>query len=348
MSITSATPSGSPEFLSSQVTAARRFYLNLKPRSARTLTVVCGGSEDCAADYVIERSTFPFWSVEFVAAGAGELTLAGKTHGLRAGTVFAYGPQVPHLIRTAREPRLVKYFVDFIGDPSVQLLRACGLKPGAVTQVAAVGDVRDAFDTLVRLGAQHDTRTERTCALQLEVLLHTIARSRQFSTVCDRRSRTTFERVREFMDSQFLDVSSVEEVARACHLDSSHMSRLVRRFHSESPLRYLQRRRMQWAADRLQSSTLFVREVADELNMDAFQFSRTFKRMHGLSPTEFLATRAGDSPKIDRPKAETFADAAAGTRRLRLIASAEKGTISGRNASALRIDHGESARAAGG
>ncbi len=286
------TPTAEPAFVSSQVTAARRFYLNLRPRTERELAVICGGSENCAHDYIVERSTFPYFGVEFVASGEGRLTINGNLHPLRAGSIFSYGPGVGHLIRTARDAPLVKYFVDFVGAPSASILRGCGLAPGSVVQVAAVGDVRGAFDALIRLGLQHDSRTERTCALQLELLLHTISRSRVASTASDRRARATFERVREFMDQRFLQVSSVEAVAAACHLDGSHLSRLVRRFHNESPLRYLQRRRMQWAADRLQSSSLFVREVADELQMDAFQFSRTFKRVHGVSPTAFLATRA--------------------------------------------------------
>lgn len=281
-----------PEFVSQQVTAASRFYLNLKPRAARQLTVVCGGSECCAADYVIDRATFPYLSIEFVAAGSGELRLAGKSHLLRAGTVFTYGPRVPHLIRTAApQPQLVKYFVDFIGTPGLPLLRATGLNPGSALQVTAIGDVRNAFDTLIRLGLQHDARTERTCALQLELLICTIARSHPAAAGSDHRARGTFERVREYIDNHFVGISSIEEVTRACHVDSSHLSRLFRRFLSEPPLRYLQRRRMEWAADRLQESGRLVREVADELAMDPFHFSRTFKRVHGVSPMSFLQTR---------------------------------------------------------
>jgi AraC-like DNA-binding protein len=290
--IVAAPPSAALEFISKQVISARRFYLNLKPRSAGALTVICGGSEDCAEDFVIDRTTFPYWSVEFVAAGEGELTLNGKVHALAPGKLFSYGPNIPHRIRTARDPRLVKYFVDFIGAPSGKLLRMCGLAPGSCTQVTAIGDVRTAFDTLIRLGLQQDRQTERTCALQLELLMRTIARSKQTTVASERRARATFERVRQYMDAHFLEVSSVDEVAVACHLDSSHLSRLLRRFHSESPLRYLQRRRMQWAADRLQGSELLVRQIADELDIDQFQFSRTFKRVHGVSPTEFLKTRS--------------------------------------------------------
>ena len=81
-----------PEFVSRQVAAARRYFLDLAPDRRRPLTVVCGGCETVRRDYVVERADFPYWCVEFVAAGRGVVTLAGRDHPLAAGSVFAYGP----------------------------------------------------------------------------------------------------------------------------------------------------------------------------------------------------------------------------------------------------------------
>lgn len=285
------TPPRGAEFISRQVTAASRFYLNLRPRSARVLTAVCGGWEACAGNYAIDRRTFPYWSVEFVAEGQGMLDLAGCRHPLVPGTLFAYGPGVAHHLRTSPQARLVKYFVDFIGRPGYELLRSCGLLPGRVVRVEAIGALRADFDALIALGLRQDSLTERTCGLQLELLLHGIARSRRPASEGERRGRATFERVRGLMDTRFLEFSSVAELAAASHLDGSHLSRLLRRFDCEPPLRYLQRRKMVWAAERLRTSDVLVRQVADELGLDPFQFSRTFKRVHGVAPTHFLRRR---------------------------------------------------------
>ncbi len=287
----SPVPSPLPAFVSQQVTAARRFYLNLRPRTARELTVVCGGVEACAPDYVVARRDFPYLCFEFVAAGGGEIVLGGKTLPLAAGSLFAYGPGVAHTIRSMRGAPLVKYFVDFIGRPAAGLLRGCGLEPGRAAAVAAVGEVRQAFDTLVRIGARRDRHTERMCGLQLELLLRTVAQAGRPEAAAERRARATFERCRGYVDAHFLRLRSVAETARACHVDTSHLCRLFRRFHDEAPLRYLQRRQMDWAADRLHATGALVREIAAELDLDPFQFSRTFKRVHGVSPLAFLGAR---------------------------------------------------------
>lgn len=285
-------PGDTPSFVSQQVTAATRFYLNLKPARTRGLVVVCGGVERCAPDYVVRRTTFPFQCVEFVAGGKGELILNGTMRALAAGSVFCYGVGIRHEIRTDPAELLVKYFVDFAGGTAASLLRSCGLAPGQATAVAAIGDVRSDFDALIRLGLREDERTARTAALQLELLLHTIARSGGSRSVAERRARAAFERCRQYIDANFLAAQSLADVTAACRMDASHVCRLFRRFHRESPLQYLQRRRMHWAADRLQAPGVLVREVADELGLDPFHFSRAFKRVHGLSPLAFLSTRA--------------------------------------------------------
>src|SRR5512133_530848 len=85
-----------PDFFSADVAKARRFYLDLNPPSGTRLTVVCGGVEQSTPAYSIQRGTFPFYSLEYVARGQGEVVLKGRRHALRPGSVFSYGPGVPH------------------------------------------------------------------------------------------------------------------------------------------------------------------------------------------------------------------------------------------------------------
>jgi AraC-like DNA-binding protein len=289
-SVSRQTPSP-PAFVSQQVTAARLFYHTLNPRPSRLFSVVCGGWEECAADYAIDRKTFPYLSVEFVASGQGDLVLAGRPHPLRPGTVFTYGPGVSQRIRTSVDAPLGKYFVDFTGERGRKLLRTCGLAPGACVQLSAVGEVRQTFDTLVRLAAGHHRLTERMCELQVELLLLVIVRSTQPGRPAERRSLATFERCRQHIDTHFLALGTLEQAAAACHVDVAYLCRLFRRFLGETPFRYLQRLQMQWAAERLHTSGRLIREVADDLRIDPFQFSRTFKRIHGVSPSAFLNAR---------------------------------------------------------
>lgn len=288
-----------PPFVSRQVATARRFYLNLRPRREAGIAVVCGGCESCAPDYLIDRATFPYLSVEFVAAGAGTVRLGAETFPLLPGSVFTYGPKSPHRIRSDARKPLLKYFVDFIGRDAAALMQETGLAPGAFRPVTDIGEVRECFDTLIRVGSRRDAYTERMCGLQLQLLVYGIARSPHAISANERRARLTFERCRQFIDAEFLRFDSIDDVASACRVDRSHLCRLFRRFHDESPLRYLQRLRMHWAANRLQESPLLVRQIALELKTDPYHFCRVFKRVHGVAPTEFLMSRAAATPRPD-------------------------------------------------
>lgn len=280
-----------PAYISTQVRSARRFYRHLAPGRVRDLSLVCGGWEDCAPDYEINRSGFPYLALEFVASGGGELTVGGKRSELQPGAIFVYGPGVAYQMKTGTAHPLGKYFVNFVGGRARRLLDECRIPPGTVVPLIATTEVREGFDALLRTGGSTDVLAERMGRLQLELLILAVARSLQPTSGSERRALATFERCRECIDARYLEFKTVEAAAAACHVAVSHLCRLFRRFHGETPFHYLQRRQMQWAADRLHNSTQLIREVADELELDAFQFSRTFKRVHGISPSAFLSQR---------------------------------------------------------
>lgn len=294
---TESSDAGAPEFLSRQVTAARRFYLDLRPAPRVPLSVVCGGWEECSPDYAIDRDSFPYFSVEFVTRGRGEVRLGkGRPRPLSAGTLFTYGPGVAQRIRTAEDEPLGKYFIDFAGSRARRLLDEAGLAPGSIVTLGPTGEVREAFELLLRLALDRDPHTERACALQLELLILLVRRAQRPASPAERRARDTFERARRLIDARFLALRGLDEIAAAAHVNASHLCRVFRRFQGEQPFRYLQRRRMQWAAARLDGDGRLVREVADELGLDPFHFSRVFKRVHGVPPSAFARRHSSAKP----------------------------------------------------
>jgi AraC-like DNA-binding protein len=288
----SRSESAQPAFISRAVTQARRFYLQLNPARERKFTVLCGGWERCAPNYEINRARFPYFAIEFVSGGEGWLELDGKRHRLRRGIAFAYGPGTPHRIRTDSAQPLSKYFVDVAGESCRALLAEAGLEPGACRMVAEPESAGAAFEQVIAAGLGQGRFTARITALQTEALLLRMAEI-PIATDARRGAWRTFERCRAHIDAHFLELASAEDAARACHVDPAYLSRLFAMHGSESPYRYLMRRKMAHAAELLHEGRLIVREVADRLGMDAFQFSKAFKRVHGIAPTGFLVRHGG-------------------------------------------------------
>lgn len=121
---------GEPDFVSRQTHDARRFYLNLQPSEKHPLSLVCGGVERMNADYVVERSDFPYFAIEWVTEGRGLLGMGGKQYELAVGSLFAYGPGIPHRILNLAPGNMRKYYLDLAGAEAARQLKELGLLDG--------------------------------------------------------------------------------------------------------------------------------------------------------------------------------------------------------------------------
>lgn len=283
---------GLQDFFSKEVRRARRFYLDLGPVDRGPLSVAAGGWEGCAPDYLIERETFPYFSIEFVASGRGELTLNGRDFPLVRGSVFTYGPGISHRFVSDDSEPMNKYFVDFRGRSALALLSDSGLEPGTCLGVRSASRLAVFWEELLGFGSHPHVQAKRGAVLSLELIMIAIAQER-IEVGGIGRARLTFDRCHTMMREDFLRIRSIEQLAESCGLDVAYLCRLYRRFLGETPYRILNRLQMGWAAEQLLIPGKLVREVAGDLELDPFQFSRTFKRVYGVSPTEFVRFRTG-------------------------------------------------------
>jgi AraC-like DNA-binding protein len=282
-----------PGFFSTEVAAARRFFLDLSPPKRRPLAVVCGGLEHCTTGYAIRRESFPFFSIEYVARGRGTVLLRNRAQPLQPGRLFSYGPGVPHDITGNPGYPLVKYFVDFAGRDAALLLNTCRLPPGEVAQVFPPHALAPLFDELIESGLRGGPEGEALCVKLLECLALKIAATRAPAAGAETRAFTTFQECRRHIEQHFHRLRTLEEIAAECHTNDAYLCRLFRRYDHQSPYQYLLRLKMNLAAQRLQQGDCLVKQVGEELGFaDPFHFSRVFKGVLGLSPDAFRRMRA--------------------------------------------------------
>ncbi len=256
------------------------------------MAVVCGGCELCRPNYAIHRSSFPYYSVEFVARGKGGLVLDGHSHRLVTGSVFSYGPNIAQDITTDADEPLLKYFVNFTGTTAVELLKQCGLVPGSEARVFAPGKIQAVFENLIDDGLKGTGMTADLCCLGLKYLLLKIPDSRAPSQTGLTRAYSTYQRCRRHIEENCQRLRSLEQIARECKIDQAYLCRLFRRYEQQTPYRLLMRLKMNLAAGRLQTSGILIKQVAAELDFDdPFHFSRAFKSVFGLSPEAFRRLR---------------------------------------------------------
>ena len=285
-------PAGTPEFFSPQVSAARRFYLNLNPPARAFLAVVSGGCEHCAPDYEIHRPTFPFYSIEYVVRGRGSLQLKNRQHALLPGCVFSYGPGVRQDIAADPADPPVKYFVDFAGLQAKEILRSCHLPPGSVLQVFPPNELQNLFDELIRSGQRGARSGAELCVKLLECLALKIAGARAPLAGGAGLAFATYLECRSHVETHFHRLKTLRQIAEECHVDVAYLCRLFQRYDHQSPYQLLLRLKMNFAAEWLQQPGALVKQVAERAGFtDPFHFSRAFKSVFGVAPDTFRRLR---------------------------------------------------------
>ncbi|QDT04615.1 HTH-type transcriptional activator Btr [Rubripirellula lacrimiformis] len=282
-------PKPDPEFVSVQVSEARRYYLDLKPSNEAGLTVVCGGVEKVRSDYEINRDQFPYFGIEMVTEGRGELVLDGNLFPLSPGMVFAYGPRTPHQIRNLPADRMRKHYIDFAGTQAEQLVRGSGLLDGKPLRLTRMHELVEIFDLIDREARADSDTVAEICEHLLRLLLVKIRQCSLAEGPATTRAFATYERIRRHIEAHSLRFHTIEEVALECDVTPIHLSRLFRRFGGVGAYRFLLRTKMNHAAALLLEENLLIKDVAERLNFaDAFQFSRAFKRVYGIPPKQLI------------------------------------------------------------
>jgi AraC-like DNA-binding protein len=291
-----------PSFISTQVLDARYYFLDLEPDERQDIVVVCGGREDCAPNYCIDRPGFQFYSIECVFTGQGDVTLNGRTFGIGPGSTFFYGPGIAHQIRNRSANAMIKYFVSFVGRRAVDLLKASPLNKLEPVRVADPLRLYETFEQLQYSGNTGTDYSHRICAVLLELLILRITEQTISLREADSQAWQTYQLCRQFIEENFLTVHSIEETASRCHVDPAYLCRLFQRFSRQTPYQLLVRLKMGRAAELLVHSDLLIKQVAQAIGLnDPYHFSKVFKKIHGVSPNAFIK-RAHRHPRAVRSK----------------------------------------------
>lgn len=278
--------SAATSYISSQVESSRLFFLEAD--EGEDFAVVFGGFERCRTDYRIDRENFPWFCLEFVNRGSGWLHLGQAGHELRAGSFFLYGPEMSHQIESSPEHPMGKYFVGFTGCGVEAFFQRYGIHPGLVARCLKSETIRRTFDTLLDRGVRKSALARPLCALITRQLLLMCRDDAAELVNTESPAFAAYTRVCALIEEKFLELATLESVARLSGVEAPYLCRLFARYHDESPYRFLTRLRMDHASHLLLEGEYSIKSVAAELGYkDAFHFSRVFKSVHHVPPSRF-------------------------------------------------------------
>ena len=98
---------------------------------------------------------------------------------------------------------------------------------------------------------------------------------------------------KRFMRARFAQPLTLEDIAAHCGVSRSYLCRLFRSKENDSPLAYLQRRRVEAAVTMLRKTDVSVQSIGALCGFDSpSYFGKVFRQHLHLSPNEFRRRKA--------------------------------------------------------
>jgi len=270
------------------VIEADYFYFDTAPREHNDLAIVCGGYEKCAPDFDINRSNYPYYFIKYTVNGKGTLHIDSRSHALRPGILTGFAPGTPHHYKADPANPMEHIFITFLGDDCAGLFAKSTLAEKHCILSDNPDETLNLLNKILLLGHEKIDYAQEICCAYLRILLLEqpayLTRNKANFPI----SKGTYLDCKRYIDTHFSTIKSPSEVAEKCGIDVRYLSVLFKRYCHISPSQYLQRLKLNKAANLLLTTDLAIKEVAYRVGFeDPYHFSKNFKELHGQSPNHY-------------------------------------------------------------
>ncbi len=243
------------------------------------------GYEECSPLYDLRRKTFPYLTLEMIVRGGGKLVLNGRKFDIHPGFCFCTGPRVSVHLQASKTQPLNKYFIAFGHEIASSDIRASRLYPGFVYRDANPAILEKWNELILEEGISQSAESAKNVMSLVHVLVRKITPSIGLRSK-PQSPNALVERVLREIETNFRELSALQEIADRFGVTSEHLCRVFKANHKISPYKILSRRKMEHAYAQLKMSETPIQEIAHSLGFtDAFHFSRAFKKQYGYPPS---------------------------------------------------------------
>jgi AraC family transcriptional activator of pobA len=229
--------------------------------------------------------------VLLVEKGGGSVTLDGKAHQLKQGSLVNVPPNHVHSFRFEKDTRgWVTTLADELMD---ELLVGVGTQRAEINQATVLQSDVFMVKTVQQIWLEFSSQ-EKARALMLRglsgVLLAWVARQLAAASIGDAQANDSVlvQRFKALIEQNFASHWKVSQYAKALSISPTHLRRLTRATNGMSALRMIEARLMREARRYLAYTNLSISSIAYTLGFsDPAYFSRVFTRDAGISPKAF-------------------------------------------------------------
>lgn len=251
------------------------------------LVIHTGGYAQTTPGHIWGPGIRTYYLLHYVISGCGWYQVGKELHQLSAGDLFiGYPNEIIKYGADLKDPWQYCW-VGFSGLDASYLVKATDFsRKNHVMHVKS----EELKDTLIDIYNHYGLSTQN--------YLNMLSRLNAFFAVLISNSRQEtprlkrndyLERALSFMETEYHDSITIEEIAAFTGISSSHLYRLFMNEYAISPLNYLTQFRIRRACSMLlQTPTMPVSVIAYSIGYnDPMYFSRIFHKTIGMSPSEY-------------------------------------------------------------
>lgn len=250
------------------------------------------GWEQCEPAHSFGPATRNHYLFHYVLSGSGTLWAddsKGQTQSyhIKSGQGFLILPgQITTYISSSDVP-WDYVWIEFDGLRVREAVEFAGLSPDAPVYRARFKDLREEMMNEMLYIVQHHDASPFQLIGHLYLFLDYLMRSAA-PIQTPKRSRLRDFYIREacsFVEQNFQNDISVEDIAKTCGLNRSYFGKIFRDAVGKSPQEFLLNYRMVKATELLRLTTLSIADIGNAVGYpNALHFSRAFKNIYGVSP----------------------------------------------------------------
>lgn len=245
------------------------------------VNILMAGVSYCDNSYIVKRSNYDYFVVEYTFDGAGILEVDGQQYNIGTNdTYFLYKGKGHRYY--CKENSWKKIWVVFSGE-LVEILFNMYLKtyPNVLHQFTIYGSLQKIID----LAKDPETSYEEMVN-QSVIILHKILVLANGLYVT--KSNNLPVAVKNYIDDNLNRPLDLKELSEVFHFSRNYIIDLFRKYFGYTPYVYYEKQRMDTAKELLINTSMSVRDVASRLGFDNQNyFSKCFKKQFDIAPSHF-------------------------------------------------------------
>lgn len=216
----------------------------------------------------------------------------GENHSyqIRSGQGFMIFPgQITTYIADVNVP-WEYVWVEFDGLRTTEILNVCGFSADSPVYRTRSAELREKMAKEILYISEHSDQSVFHLMGHLYLFLDLLAQSAPVPkpAASSKMSDYYIKEAINFIEQNFQNDISIEDVAAVCGINRSYLGRIFRTSTGRSPQEFLISYRMTKAAELLKLTTLSVSDIGCAVGYEnPLHFSRAFKNVYGVSPREW-------------------------------------------------------------